>query len=348
MNSTLAERTQGALRGRFEVEREIGRGGMATVFLARDPRHDRPVAVKVLHPDLAAAIGTDRFLREVRITARLSHPHILPLLDSGEGEGLLYYVMPFVEGESLRARLDRQGALPVQEALTIAREVADALGFAHGRGIVHRDIKPENILLDSGHALVADFGIARAFDEASVADRVTVTGIAVGTPLYMSPEQAEGRREVDARSDIYSLGCVLYEMLAGAPPFTGPTAHAILARRLSAPAPSVRLTRDSVPESLDATVQRALARSPGDRFQTTAELAQALALVAPGSDRAATPPAITTHPLVRAPSWGAAAAIAITALVLALGIWAIRGRDADQANGPGGTETASIAVLPFV
>ncbi len=347
LNSTLAERTQGALRGRFEVEREIGRGGMATVFLARDPRHDRPVAVKVLHPDLAAAIGTDRFLREVRITARLSHPHILPLLDSGEGEGLLYYVMPFVEGESLRARLDRQGALPVQEALTIAREVADALGFAHGRGIVHRDIKPENILLDSGHALVADFGIARAFDEASVADRVTVTGIAVGTPLYMSPEQAEGRREVDARSDIYSLGRVLYEMLAGAPPFTGPTAHAILARRLSAPAPSVRLTRDSVPESLDATVQRALARSPGDRFQTTAELAQALALVAPGSDRAATPPAITTHPLVRAPSWGAAA-IAITALVLALGIWAILGRDADQANGPGGSETASIAVLPFV
>ncbi|MBA3559905.1 MAG: serine/threonine protein kinase [Gemmatimonadaceae bacterium] len=314
--TNLTDRTRAALRDRYEVEREVGRGGMATVFLARDTRHDRPVAVKVLHPDLAASLGTERFLREVRTTARLSHPHILPLLDSGESDGLLYYVMPFVEGESLRARLERQGALPIPDALGIAREVADALGYAHGRGIVHRDVKPENILLESGHALVADFGIARAVGEAA-ADRVTATGLAVGTPQYMSPEQLEGRRDVDPRSDLYSLGCVVYEMLAGAPPFSGPTTHAILARRLTEPAPSVRKERDTVPATLDAAVQRALARTPADRFQTAAELAVALDLGASSA-----PPGARVGR--RQNSWWLGALAAAVALIAVLAWWATR------------------------
>ncbi|MBA3560239.1 MAG: protein kinase, partial [Gemmatimonadaceae bacterium] len=313
--------------------------GMATVFLARDPRHDRQVAVKVLHPDLAASIGSERFLREVRITARLSHPHILPLLDSGESDGLLYYVMPFMEGETLRARMDRRGALPVADAVVIAREVADALGYAHSRGIVHRDIKPENILLDSGHALVADFGIARAVDEAAP-DRITATGFAVGTLQYMSPEQSEGRRDVDARSDLYSLGCVLYEMLAGAPPFSGPTAQAIMARRFTEPAPSVRQARESVSPELDVVVRRALERTPADRYQTSAELAVALASVG-----TATPPEPAS---VRSRSGWRLAAIS-TALVAVLVIaglawWGGRGAATPSTDG----NAATIAVLPFV
>jgi len=329
--STLTDRIRAALQGRYQIEREAGRGGMATVFLAHDTRYDRPVAVKVLHPDLAASLGTERFLREVRITARLSHPHILPLLDSGESDGLLFYVMPFVEGESLRARLDRRGALPVTEALAIAREVADALDFAHGRGIVHRDIKPENILLDAGHALVADFGIARAADEAA-ADRVTATGLAIGTPQYMSPEQAAADRDVDPRSDLYSLGCVLYEMLAGEPPFTGPTAQAIVARRLSTPAPSVRRARDSVPEAVDAVVQRSLARTPGDRYQTAAEFGAALAPA----------PTIGARTSWK-PAWTAAAIVASVAVVAVLG-WSTWRRPRVSAAE---SAVASTAVLPF-
>lgn len=308
---------------------------MATVFLARDIRHDRPVAIKVLHPELAAILGTERFLREVRITARLSHPHILPLLDSGEADGLLYYVMPFVEGISLRARLDREGPLPITEALAIGREVADALGYAHGRGVVHRDIKPENILLESHHALVADFGIARAVDEAA-GDRVTATGIAVGTPHYMSPEQMEGAREVDPRSDLYSLGCVLYEMLAGTPPFVGPTPHAIAARRLTTPAPSVRMTRDTVPPEIDAAVHRALARTAADRFQTAAELGAALVT---GSHPA------TAAPPARSPARWTRRAFGVAAVMLviaAAAAWLAFGRPRG-----GGGRPESIAVLPF-
>src|SRR5512146_3565174 len=215
----------------YEIERELGRGGMATVYLARDRRHDRTVAVKVLSPDLSQAFGIERFQREIAITAKLAHPNILPLHDSGESDGRLYYVMPFVAGESLRARLDRERQLPVRDAICIARGVASALEHAHANGIIHRDIKPENILLSDGQPIVADFGIARAVEQ-SAGDQLTATGVSIGTPAYMSPEQAAGE-PVDERSDIYSLGCVLYEMLAGEPPFTGPTAQAVVAKRFA-------------------------------------------------------------------------------------------------------------------
>ena len=287
-----------ALAGRYRVERELGRGGMATVYLAQDLRHDRPVALKLLHPEVAQAIGSERFLREIRVTAGLQHPHILPLYDSGRAEGeplgscepaseghtavppyrrtaLLYYVMPYIEGESLRDRLNREGQLPLDDALGIAREVADALGFAHSRGIVHRDIKPENILLQAGHAVVADFGIARAISAASD-DRLTGTGLAIGTPAYMSPEQASGEPDVDARSDIYAVATMLYEMLAGSPPFTGPTAQSILARRLTEPVPPLRAARDTVPEPVEQAIHTALARSPADRYPTAAAFLQGL------------------------------------------------------------------------
>ncbi len=254
--SSLQERLQAVLPERYTIERELGRGGMATVFLAQDRKHHRAVALKVLSPDLAAALGTDRFLREIAFAAGLTHPHILPLHDSGEAGGLLYYVMPYVEGESLRGRLIRERQLSFEDALRIASQVADALDYAHGRDVVHRDIKPENILFESGHAVVSDFGIARAI---KVADegRATGTGIAVGTPGYMSPEQAQGIDQLDGRSDLYSLGCVLYEMLAGEPPFTG---RSIL-----------RTVRDTVPDWLEQTVTRALAKIPADRFATAAE-----------------------------------------------------------------------------
>ncbi|MDH5548986.1 MAG: serine/threonine protein kinase, partial [Gemmatimonadota bacterium] len=236
--SEIPSRLSTALADRYTMEREIGSGGMATVYLAEDLRHDRPVALKVLKPELAAALGPDRFLREIKTTAQLRHPHILPLLDSGDADGTLFYVMPYVEGESLRDRLNREKQLPVEDALRIAREVADALSYAHSHDVLHRDIKPENILLESGHAVVADFGIARALTAAG-GEKLTQTGIAVGTPAYMSPEQSAGEPAIDGRSDLYALGCVLYEMLAGEPPFTGPTAQAIIAKRLAEPPPRV-------------------------------------------------------------------------------------------------------------
>src|SRR5438093_321942 len=219
---TVLDKLRTALNDRYRIEREIGAGGMATVYLAHDLRHDRPVAIKVLHPELAAALGAERFLSEIKTTAKLQHPHILPLLDSGEADGLLFYVMPYVSGETLRTRLEREKQLPIADALRIAREAADALGAAHGLGIVHRDIKPENILLQGGHALVADFGIALAVQQAG-GHRMTQTGLSLGTPQYMSPEQAMGERAIDARADIYALGAVTYEMLVGEPPFTGPS-----------------------------------------------------------------------------------------------------------------------------
>ena len=263
-----------ALRDRYLIERELGRGGMATVYLAHDVKHDRRVALKVLHPELATTLGPERFLREIHLTARLDHPHILPVFDSGAAGGLLWYAMPYVEGESLRERLRREAQLPLDEAIRLAREVADALDYAHQQGIIHRDIKPENILLARGHARVADFGLARAL-EAVGAGRLTETGLAVGTPTYMSPEQGSGGA-VDARSDLYALGCVLYEMLAGEPPHTGPTVQAIIAKRLSEPAPLVRRSRPTVTEPLERTVSKALAPMAADRFQTAAEFAQAL------------------------------------------------------------------------
>jgi serine/threonine-protein kinase len=268
-------RLSAALSDRYRVERELGQGGMATVYLAHDLRHDRDVAIKVLHADLGAALGGERFLTEIRTTARLQHPHILPLLDSGEADGLLYYVMPLVTGETLRARLEREQQLPVADAVRIAREVADALGHAHGLGVIHRDIKPENILLQGGHALVADFGIALAVQSAGGA-RMTQTGLSLGTPQYMSPEQAMGERAIDARSDIYALGAVTYEMLVGEPPFTGPNVQAIVARLITEAPRPLAVQRKAVPDHVESAVLRAIEKLPADRFATAAEFAAAL------------------------------------------------------------------------
>jgi hypothetical protein len=270
----VPSRLRSAIAERYPIERPIGRGGMAAVYLARDLKHGRPVALKVLHPELAAGIGTERFLREIQIEANLQHPHILPLHDSGEADGFLYYVMPYVSGESLRQRLDREGALPIDDALRITEQVADAVGYAHERGVVHRDIKPENILLTGRHALVADFGIAKAVELAGDS-RLTQTGWGMGTPAYMSPEQIVGE-PVDGRSDVYGLGCVLYEMLAGHPPFLGATARAMFAGHQLATVPSLRDARPEVPAHIERAVMTALAKSPDDRFATGAELRRAL------------------------------------------------------------------------
>jgi eukaryotic-like serine/threonine-protein kinase len=278
----LLERLQSALADRYRIERELGRGGMATVYLARDLKHGRPVALKVMRPELSSALGPDRFLREIGIAGRLQHPHILSLHDSGEAGGILYYVMPLVEGESLRARLAREIQLDVTEAVGIASQVADALIYAHAAGVLHRDIKPENILLSAGHATVADFGIARALDTVG-SERLTETGLALGTPSYMSPEQAAGSQALDARSDLYALGCVLFEMLAGQPPFTGPTAQAIMARHAMDPVPSLQTVRSTIPSALQQVLTKALAKVPADRFATVEQFQRALAsaLVAP-------------------------------------------------------------------
>ena len=272
---TATDRLSAALAERYRIERELGLGGMATVYLAHDLRHDRDVAVKVLHPDLGAALGSERFLAEIRTTARLQHPHILPLLDSGASEGLLYYVMPYVAGETLRHRLERDRQLSIDEALRIAREVADALQHAHSSGIIHRDIKPENILLQGGHALVADFGIALAVQQAG-GQRMTQTGLSLGTPQYMSPEQAMGEKTIDARTDIYALGAVTYEMLAGDPPFTGSSVQAIVAKVLSERPTPLHTVRDTVPPGVEHAVSKALAKLPADRYATAAEFAAAL------------------------------------------------------------------------
>src|SRR6184192_848029 len=271
----LLARLRGVLADRYAIDRELGHGGAATVYLAQDLKHGRRVAIKVLRPELAAALGAERFLREIEIAARLTHPHILPLHDSGEASGFLYYVMPFVQGESLRDRLRREQQLPVEEAVRIAREVATALSHAHSHGVVHRDIKPENILLSEGEAVVADFGIARAIVAAG-AETLTDTGLAVGTPGYMSPEQATGAMQLDGRSDVYSLGCVLYEMLAGHPPFLGTTAQEILARHSLDAVPPLRTIRPELPEAVELAVRKALAKSPADRFATATAFIEAL------------------------------------------------------------------------
>ena len=296
---------------------------MATVYLAHDLKHDRPVAVKVLHPELAAYLGAERFLREIRIAARLNHPHILPLHDSGEAGGILFYVMPFVEGESLRDLLTRVKQLPIDQALRITREVADALMYAHSHDVVHRDIKPENILLEAGHAVVADFGIARAVGAAG-GEKLTNTGMAVGTPAYMSPEQAAGGSDVDARSDLYSLGCVLYEMLAGQPPFTGPTVESVVRQHLMAEVPNVSRVRSTVPPQIEAALTRAMAKTPADRFNSTEQFSEAL--TAPGMATTDRGPAPLTPPGDKAVSptrrkgklWVAALTIVAIVALLAL------------------------------
>jgi len=313
------------LAGRYTIERELGRGGNAVVYLARDLRHDRRVAIKVIVSELAQSVRTERFLGEIQIAAKLTHPHILPLHDSGEAGGFLYYVMPYVKGESLRARLDRERQLPVDESLRITRDVAAALSHAHNQGVVHRDIKPENILLDeSGEAMVADFGIARALTVATDSG-VTESGVAVGTPEYMSPEQAAASATVDQRSDIYSLGCVLYEMLAGHPPFGGETPQEVMARHALDPVPSLKAARSGVPPGVERALAQALGKQPADRFATASRFIEALA--APETQRA---------PVSRRAAW--TAALIVGALVGG-GFWTSQRMSR--------TAAASVAVVPF-
>ncbi|MBA3890610.1 MAG: protein kinase, partial [Gemmatimonadaceae bacterium] len=331
----IGVRLASALGDRYVVEQEIGSGGMAIVFGARDVRHQRRVAIKVLRPELAAAFGEARFLREIHLAAGLQHPHILPIYDSGAGDGLLYYVMPLVEGEALSNRIARDGALPIDEAVRLAREIAGALGHAHERGIIHRDIKPDNVMLSGGHALVMDFGIARAAAGEDL--RLTATGMTVGTPMYMSPEQALGSADVDARTDIYSLGCVLFEMLTGRQPFAGNSLQAILAQSITAPRPRVRKLRPEAPAALDDIVTTALAREPDDRYQAAGGFADALS----GPWRGARPVRVGRR----------AAAVAACAVLLAAavgGVWYSQGTAADA----GGEDRVAvdarvIAVLPF-
>ncbi len=316
----IHDRLRTALADRYRLDRELGAGGMATVYLAHDIRHERPVAIKVLRPELAAALGGERFLEEIRTTARLQHPNILPLHDSGAVDELLFYVMPYVEGESLRARLEREGQLPIEDAIRIAVEVAAALDYAHRKGIIHRDVKPENILLHDGRALVADFGIALAASRAG-ADRLTGTGLSLGTPRYMSPEQAMGERQITGRTDTYALGCVAYEMLSGAPPFTGPSAQAVVARILSeAPLP-IRTARPAVPPVVEAAVLKALERVPADRWRTPAEFAAALE--GKSGSFASLPSAVPARPHRSRARLLPIVGVALVALA-AIGAWATR------------------------
>ena len=341
------------LAGRYRIERELGRGGMATVYLAHDLRHDRPVALKVLHPELAHAVGPERFQREIHVVARLQHPHILTVHDSGDAAGQLWFTMPFVEGESLRSRLDREAQLPVGDAVRIAREAADALDYAHRHGVVHRDIKPDNILLSEGHALVADFGIARALGAGGGDERLTVTGTSVGTAAYMSPEQAAGERDVDARSDIYSLAIVLYEMLAGVTPFAAATPQATIARRFTdTPAP-LRTVRATVPEYVERAVAQALARTAADRFPTARAFADALAAPETASATVASPVAV---PRPAAPRHWHRSALAILVIGLVIGggglfAWSRLGPDdpstAQLRAGSSESRAVRLAVLPF-
>ena len=310
-----AARLRSAVADRYRIERELGAGGMAMVYLAHDLKHDRDVAIKVLHPDLGAALGSERFLTEIRTTARLQHPHILPLLDSGEAEGLLFYVMPLVSGETLRARLEREKQLPIDDALRIAREVSDALEHAHGLGVIHRDIKPENILLQGGHALVADFGIALAVQHAG-GQRMTQTGLSLGTPQYMSPEQAMGERVIDARSDVYALGAVVYEMLTGDPPFIGSSIQAIVAKVLTEKPASLIGRRERVTPAVEHAVLTALEKLPADRFASAADFARALSDSSFHGTAAASP-----HVVERPSGWRQRAAV--PALVAAVALAAV-------------------------
>jgi len=353
--TTPEERLRTALAGRYDVLREIGRGGMATVYLARDLKVPREVAIKVLIPEVAMALGADRFKREIDIATRFSHPNILPLYDSGEAEGTLYYVMPFVPGESLRGKLDREKQLSVEETARLGAEVADALEYAHQKGVIHRDIKPENILIQEGHALVADFGIARAAAEEG--EKLTQTGVTLGTPVYMSPEQAMADKDIDGRSDIYSLGCVLYEMLSGQPPFVGPTAQAIIARHALDQVPLLTIVRTAIPDELEDAVLRSLEKVPADRFQHARELADALRtpLGSTAMRRSGQRTGQRTgqrsgrYPQVKSGGkkrmlWVALAAVPLLLVAGWLGVRAGRHRGPAAADGP---EKSHIAVLYF-
>ncbi len=333
---TVLERLSAALGDRYTIEREIGEGGMATVYLARDVRHDRRVAIKVLHPELSAMLGPDRFLSEIKLTASLQHPHILPLFDSGVADGLLYYVMPFVEGETLRRRLEREHQLPVADAVRLASEIADALHYAHEQGVVHRDIKPENVLLQSGRAVVADFGIALAVHHAG-GMRMTQTGMSLGTPQYMAPEQAMGERNIDARADVYALGAVTYEMLAGEPPFTGPTAQAIVARVMTERPRPLRTLRDTVPEYIEIGVATALEKLPADRHATAALFAESLDRLNATKTMRASGTRPASRNAVRGRNGARIAAIAAVALLAGgvIGAFAMQRADGSVVTNPG-------------
>src|SRR5213594_2735984 len=336
-----------ALADRYAVERELGRGGIATVFLAEDLKHRRPVAIKVLHPDLAAAVGADRFLREIEVAARLQHPHILPLYDSGAAAGFLYYVMPYVEGESLRDRLEREKQLSLEDTLRIAGEVAGALAYAHSHGVVHRDIKPENVMLSGGTAVVTDFGIARAVTAAGGEHQLTQTGTVIGTPAYMSPEQATGSAEIDGRSDQYSLACVVYEMLVGEPPFTGPTAQAVLARHSLDMVSPPSIVRATIPDAVEGAILRALSKLPADRYPTTALFAEALNT--PSAATGAVRRATLAGGCARGPGWRyALPAAAVVALVAGgAALWARRHSAGAGSAETGGLDPRHVAVLYF-
>ena len=341
----LLDALRDALADRYAVERELGRGGMATVFLAQDRKHGRPVAIKVLHSELAAALGAERFLREIEIAARLQHPHILPLYDSGSAAGFLYYVMPYVEGESLRDRLNREKQLSLEDALRVATEVASALAYAHSRGVVHRDIKPENIMLSGGTAVVTDFGIARALSAAGEGGQITKTGTIIGTPAYMSPEQATGSDEIDGRSDEYSLACVVYEMFVGAPPFTGPTAQAIIARHSLDMVSPPSIVRSTIPDAVEGAILRALSKVPADRYPTTALFAEALNTpsAATGAYRRA-----TLERGIKRPSGALWRLLPVAVVVVALaGYLAIRSARAGRGTVTSGLDPRHLAVLYF-
>jgi serine/threonine-protein kinase len=354
--ASSVEKLQAAIAGRYAIERELGRGGMATVYLAHDLKNDRQVAIKVLLPEVGVALGPERFKREIDIATKFSHPHVLPLYDSGDADGQLFYVMPFVEGESLREKLDREKQLSVSEAVRIAAEVADALDYAHRQNVIHRDIKPENILLEDGHALVADFGIARAAASAGE-EKLTQTGITLGTPVYMSPEQAMADKGIDGRADIYSLGCVLYEMLSGNPPFVGPTAQAILARHALDQVPLLTIVRNAIPDEVEDVVLKALEKVPADRFQTAREFADALrAPHSPAGARRSTGGRQRTGertgqrgrgqaPKSKATMWIAIGAVAVVAVAGFFGWRATKGRGG--ATAAGGLDPRRIAVLYF-
>jgi tetratricopeptide (TPR) repeat protein len=331
MTPEQLELLRAALASRYRIERELGRGGMATVYLARDVKHDRPVALKVMRPEFAAILGSERFLREIQVAARLRHPNILALYDSADADGTLFYIMPYVEGESLRDRLAREGPLPLADALRIADDVAQALSYAHAHDVVHRDIKPENILLDGDRAVVADFGIARAVTQAG-GNRLTQTGMAVGTPVYMSPEQSGAESRIDGRSDIYSLGCVVYEMVAGHPPFTGATAQEVRARHSMDAVPSLRAARPNLPDGVEAAIGTALQKSPADRFATASQFAAALRGAA-GSTTALRP-GPTTRRVV-----AGATAVGIVAVVV--GAFLVAGNVKESAT------SSRVVVMPF-
>ena len=336
------DRLATALAERYRIERELGRGGMATVYLAEDVRHRRRVALKVLHPELSAVLGPERFLKEIELTANLQHPHVLPLFDSGDANGHLYYVMPLVDGETLRTRLDRERQLPIAEAVRLATEVADALSYAHGRGVIHRDIKPENVLLQGGHALVVDFGIALAVQQAG-GQRMTQTGLSLGTPQYMSPEQAMGEKAIDARTDIYALGVVTYEMLTGEPPFSGPTVQSILAKVLTERPMSLTAVRDTIPPGVESAVLSALAKLPADRFASAAEFAAALKADAPVAPSRGASLTRSAQAGSRRARMGLAALGLTTIAALGLAAWAVATRSSAVAASPVGLFEA---VLP--